>query len=237
MLAIRASCAPCRVACASATTFSAYDVVFAPATADRSLRVHGTLTTLIRSGHGEAGEAATIRRGAASPRLEPSGPAPPVSVIRRRPSGSGPAASSVWATASRTVSSRGSWRPRTPAERQSLRRWRVRAKGRPSSTLHVSKTPSPTVIPWSRAGTTAASESDSAPSTHTLVCIGTCLPCRASSPCSVELVLSVELVFPRWRACRGLISVAGRCRRRPARAGYGPSAGSRPTHPADPSPT
>ena len=45
VLANSASTAPCSFAAARAMTFSAYDVVFSPAVAARSLRTQGTVTT------------------------------------------------------------------------------------------------------------------------------------------------------------------------------------------------
>jgi hypothetical protein len=65
-------------ACASATTFSAYDVVLSPAVADRSLRVHGTVATADEAGQSFIGATATTSVGAPSPRSEPSGLMPPV---------------------------------------------------------------------------------------------------------------------------------------------------------------
>ena len=62
-----ASPAPRRLASARATTFSAYDVVFRPASAPRSLRGHGTTATLAVGGHAVIGDAATTNVGGASP--------------------------------------------------------------------------------------------------------------------------------------------------------------------------
>lgn len=59
-------------------TFSAYEVVFSPVTAPRSLRVQGTVTTAVLSGRREVSPIATTRVGPASPRSEPSGERPPV---------------------------------------------------------------------------------------------------------------------------------------------------------------
>ena len=50
MLAKIASVPPCRWAWASAMTFSAYDVVLSPAVAPFSLRVHGTVDTVVVDG-------------------------------------------------------------------------------------------------------------------------------------------------------------------------------------------
>ena len=74
MLAKIASPAPTDAACASATTFSAYDVVFRPATAPRSLRGHGTTVTRAGPSQAFSGAATTTRVGSASPgpsRAEP----------------------------------------------------------------------------------------------------------------------------------------------------------------------
>ena len=53
-----------------------------------------------------------------------------------------PSAMTAWSAAGR---------PSPASERSSRRAWRVRAKPRPSTTLQVSNTPSPTVTPWSSA--------------------------------------------------------------------------------------
>ena len=75
-----ASLAPASLAAASATTFSAYDVVFNPATAEFSLRVQRTVATfVVGAGRGTA-PAVTMYVCGASPRSEPSGPTPPVTV-------------------------------------------------------------------------------------------------------------------------------------------------------------
>ena len=65
VLAKIASLAPRSCAYASARTFSAYDVVFRPAVAPRSLRTHGTTTTRTESGHGRNGLLATTTVGPA----------------------------------------------------------------------------------------------------------------------------------------------------------------------------
>ena len=59
-----ASVASCWWACASATTFSAYDVVLRPAIALCSLRGHGTVTTDVVAGEGPIGTATTTSVGA-----------------------------------------------------------------------------------------------------------------------------------------------------------------------------
>ena len=150
VLASTASSAPRRYASETATTFSAYDVVLRPATDDRSLRTHGTRTTRETSDDapGPARTRTVWRCSSGAKRYEPSGPGPPVRVMRRRPV-SGPAAASTAATPSRTRSRSGSASPMPSADRVSRRRWRVSAKAVPSYTAHVSKTPSPTVTPWS----------------------------------------------------------------------------------------
>ena len=61
-------------------TFSAYDVVFTPVVADRSFRVHGTVTR-VQEGPGRGdGPAVTTYVSAPVSRSEPSGPRPPVTV-------------------------------------------------------------------------------------------------------------------------------------------------------------
>ena len=77
-MAKTASVAPRSAAWASATTFSAYDVVFSPASAPRSLRGHGTVTTDVVGAAGVSASATTTRVGGLSPRPEPSGATPPV---------------------------------------------------------------------------------------------------------------------------------------------------------------
>ena len=59
-------------------TFSAYDVDLTPATADLSLRVHGTVAIVVVAGHGDAAAIATTSVGTASPRSLPSGATPAV---------------------------------------------------------------------------------------------------------------------------------------------------------------
>src|SRR5437899_3102652 len=81
VFARRASSPPTRWAWASATTFSAYDVVLSPAIADRSLRTHGTMATDAVAGQTFAGATVTRTVGVVSPRSLPSGPAPLVTVI------------------------------------------------------------------------------------------------------------------------------------------------------------
>ena len=102
--------------------------------------------------------------------------------MRSRPKASGPPAralaASVSATAARSWSSLGTGRPRAAAERTSRARCRVRANGTPSTTLQVSKTPSPTVIPWSSAGTRAVDAVPRTPSTQTVVAIPPPCPIR-----------------------------------------------------------
>ena len=60
VLANIASLPPRSLAYARATTFSAYDVVFSPAIALRSLRVHGTTTTGACAAGRGAGTAVTM---------------------------------------------------------------------------------------------------------------------------------------------------------------------------------
>jgi hypothetical protein len=64
-------------------TLSAYDVVFSPAVAARSLRVQGTTTTAPDSGGGACSPAVTryVRPDASvAARSDPSGPTPAVTV-------------------------------------------------------------------------------------------------------------------------------------------------------------
>ena len=75
----------------------------------------------------------------------------PVTVRRNRPR-STPLASTTACIARRSAwSSIGTVSPRPAADRRSRPRWRRMAKGVARSTCRVSNTPSPTVIPWSKA--------------------------------------------------------------------------------------
>ena len=67
VLSSSASLAPRSCAQASATTFSAYDVVFSPATAERSLRGQGTVTSVVVGGQALPGLTTTATVGGASP--------------------------------------------------------------------------------------------------------------------------------------------------------------------------
>src|SRR5690349_12183363 len=73
-----ASCAPRASAYASARTFSAYEIVFNPAHAPRSLRDHGTTTTSAVRAGAVTGTANRNAVGALFPRLDPGGAGPPV---------------------------------------------------------------------------------------------------------------------------------------------------------------
>ncbi len=59
-------------------TFSAYDVVLRPAVAPRSLRVQGTVATVVDSAVGSRADQATTRVAGPSPRPEPIGAGPAV---------------------------------------------------------------------------------------------------------------------------------------------------------------
>src|SRR4051794_35091759 len=157
-LAKTASVAPLFRASARARTFSPYDVVLRPARAPRSLRGQGTVATAVLSGQGVIGAATTTSDGGRSPRSEPSGEGPPVYVTRTRPSVNC-SSSSTTSIPRRTCSRSTSGSPRPRADRSRRARWRSSAKVRPSTTLSTSKTPSPTVSPWSSAPTTGASGS------------------------------------------------------------------------------
>ena len=71
---------------ASARTLAAYEIVFRPAVAERSLRVHGATATRVVAGPGSNGTATMNALGIAPARLDPGGPSPPVTVTRRRAS-------------------------------------------------------------------------------------------------------------------------------------------------------
>jgi hypothetical protein len=118
------SSAPFLIASASDTTFSAYDVVFRPATALFSLRVQGEraarpVATI------SADVAATTTVCGPSERPEPSGPTPSVTVIRRRPACG--AAARTASTPPRTLSWSTGAMPMPAADRSRRLRWRVRA--------------------------------------------------------------------------------------------------------------
>ena len=154
--------APASAASASATTFSAYDVDFSPASAPRSLRGHGTVTTAVvsrRRLHRRRDHDQRRRRVA------------PAGAERRRPAGVGDP-DAARAAACSAVEHRGHargvrGRRRGPAGRArrptgaSRSRWRVSANGWPSTTLIASNTPSPTVRPWSVTPMAGASGSSS----------------------------------------------------------------------------
>ena len=166
VLANMASRAPCPLAKARATTLSAYDVVLSPAVAARSLRTHGTVTTVPCSSGRACGTAVTMWVRAESCRSEPSGPRPAVTVNRSRPNSIG-APSSTASMPSRMWSWSAAGRPRPAMVRSSRRRWRVTANGTPPSIFAVSNAPSPTVTPWSTALTAGVSAPTSVPSTQT----------------------------------------------------------------------
>ena len=134
-----------------------------PAMAPRSLRGHGTTHTAVDGSASLSGPTATTTVAASSPRSEPSGATPPVTVTRTRASGrSWDASTSAIATRSAS-SSNGTRRSRPSAERRRRSRCRRVAKGRPSTALSVSNTPSPTVSPWSKIETVASVGVDQRP--------------------------------------------------------------------------
>ena len=159
--------APCSRARASATTFSPYEVVFRPASAPRSLRVQGTVTTAVASGRALGLAERDDQRGpcvaaVGAERGDAAGVGDPQPAERRRVG-----VEHRLAGRARTSSRSGSGRPEAAGRaRPAGRRWRVSAKARPSAALTVSKTPSPTVSPWSKTDTVAPSASRSAPSSQ-----------------------------------------------------------------------
>jgi hypothetical protein len=161
-LANKASEAPRCLACASATTLSAYDVDLTPAVAARSLRVHGTTVSSDVGAAGFCGPLVTSKVNPSDPRSLLAGPGPAVSVIRTRPRAHAvPASTADTAVASRSWSGVG--KPTAAAERERRRKWRVRPKGTPWWLFSVSNTPSPTVSPWSKTLTTASDSSSTRP--------------------------------------------------------------------------
>ena len=92
---VRRSCAY-----ASARTFAAYEIVFRPAVAERSFRVHGATATRVVSGADATSTATTNAVGVESTRPEPGGLSPPVTVRRSRAS-ERPLASSTASAATR----------------------------------------------------------------------------------------------------------------------------------------
>ena len=112
-------------------------VVFAPATALRSLRTHGTTTTLVTW-------PATRSRGprprrpsrASSARPEPSGPTPPVTVMRSRPEAARRPPSDLGARRPQLVVRSADVQPEHRGRRRRRRRWRRRANGSPPTDLH-----------------------------------------------------------------------------------------------------
>src|SRR6476469_5506058 len=85
VLANRASSASAARARSRATTFSAYEVVFRPASTPRSLRGHGTVTTSAAADQGVAGPHWMTTVAGASPRADPPTEGPPVTVTRTQP--------------------------------------------------------------------------------------------------------------------------------------------------------
>ena len=164
VLANSASLHPTRLAVVSASTFSAYDVVFRPTSGPCSLRLHCTRCTRSAAGQTLPGPVPTTSVPGPSPRPDPHGPAPLDHVIRSSPA-EGSAASTSW-MAVRMRSLSGSSRPSPDADRSSRRRWRLRAKAAPSTIFIVSNTPSPTTTAWSSALTVAVPGSTSRPSTQ-----------------------------------------------------------------------
>src|SRR5581483_1720774 len=83
----KASSAPAARARSRATTFSAYDVVFNPASAPRSLRGHGTVITMAAADHDVGAPHWMTTVASPSPRAVPAGAAAPVTVSRTQPTG------------------------------------------------------------------------------------------------------------------------------------------------------
>ena len=146
-LAKTASVALRSAAWASATTFSPYDVVLRPASAPRSLRGHGTVATAVR----RPAVRIVRRRRLASAVVAAAG------AQRRRPAGVGDpdaaqgcgSPSSTAATPRTDLVVVGLGQPEALAERASRSQVAGQGEGRSSTTLIASKTPSPTVKPWS----------------------------------------------------------------------------------------
>jgi hypothetical protein len=134
-----------------------------PATALRSLRGQGTVHTAVVGSAETSGPAATITVHSASPRSEPSGADPPVTVMRTRASGGGVGPSTAAMAARSSSSEVWTWRPSPSAECRRRARWRLVAKGTPSTALSVSNTPSPTVRPWSKIDTVASAAGSRVP--------------------------------------------------------------------------
>src|SRR5690606_7585574 len=183
--------------------------------AECSLRGQGTVIAVVSGGQGASGVAVTTSVGSDGARAEPGGLVPAVSVIRSRPS-SGPAAAATSSTAARGVASpTGTSRPRPRAERWSRARWRRTAKGRPRTTLSVSKTPSPTVSPRSNTETVASAGSTSRPSSHTATAPRSDTPRHRSRPAGGRRA------GPRARRRPSVARARGR--RRPRRHGQQPA--------------
>src|SRR5450759_1832280 len=104
--------------------------------AERSLRAQGTRTTRAVAA-ARPGPATTTRVGAESPRPEPIGPGPAVTVIRNRPRAA-PPASSTAATADRTSSVGTGARPSARAFALTRHLQRLEANARAPVTSHVS---------------------------------------------------------------------------------------------------
>jgi hypothetical protein len=131
VLAKMPSSPPCSAAKATQRTFSAYETVLRPAHAPRSLRTHGTMTTSAGPVGSSRSVATTNAVGEASPRIDPGGATPPVTVTRTRASRRR-FASSTASAASRNVLASGTARPRPSAEWRRRSWCRCQANGTPS---------------------------------------------------------------------------------------------------------
>ena len=199
-----------------------------PASAERSLRGHGTVTAVASAAQPASGPAITTRVGGPPPRPDPGAPAPPVTVMRIRASGT-PAALTTSSTTSRSArSDSGTSRPRRSAPDRSRSRWRRTANGRPPIVRRVSNTPSPTVNPWSNTEIDAAPGSTSAPSIHTAVPCCAMAACKRTRPVGVEPDAGTLRASDRGMVMRGWMRGVATAVATVALAGCWPAPGQGP---------
>ena len=143
-------------------------MVFSPAVAPCSLRVHGAITTDVVGSHGRIGATAATTVGRPPTCPVPSGADPPVTVTRSQ---HGDACACGVASTASIVERRAPWSISMPsgrADAPSRRRCRVSANGTPACTLIASNTPSPTRA-WSSGRSIGRSGATSSPFTHITV--------------------------------------------------------------------
>ena len=167
VFAKRASSAPSSRARWRATTFSAYEVVLSPAIGLCSLRRHGTVASEEVAAAARPAAEAISTVGRLPLRSDPSGPMPPVSVIRTRPAAAPLAASTARTPARSSSSEYGTSRPSPAADRRSRARWRVERERVAAAPCASSRTPRRPPSPRGRTARGSVRTAErSVPSTH-----------------------------------------------------------------------